>query len=238
MVLKIRKITSLMVIIILAITVTSCTNTAQQVELEKEIYNRARAVEDAPVAINAAYRIVLLDKTQTNFYDSIAQIYFEVQNFKGAKTVALNVARENQTKEISNILAYSEFNTGNYTDASLYLQDLIKLDPENKLKYLYDLGICAYNINNYATTHDYMNKVLNLPASKMTKKQIVMGNNQYETYYYILALNSIGYTYMIEEKYDKAEQAFKQLLEIEPNFEIAKNNYALLQEVKAGSTGN
>lgn len=238
MVLKIKKATFLIVIVLFTSAITSCTNTAQQVELEKEIFNRARAVDDAPVAINAAYRIVLLDKEQTNYYDSIAQIYFEVQNFKGAKTVALNVSKERETKQIANIIAYSDFNTGNYTDASLYIQDLIKLDPENKIKYLYDLGICAYNMNNYTTTLDYMTQVMNHPASKMTKKSIAMGNQQYETYYYILALNTIGYTYMVEEKYENAEQAFQKLLEIEPNFEVAKNNYALLQEIKASNSGN
>ena len=223
-------VSSLLLVLLL---LAGCTNPTQQINIEKEIYNRARAVDDAPVAINAAYRIVLLDETQTNFYDSIAQIYFEVQNFYGAKTVATNVYKNKQSKQILNILAYSNFYEGNYTDASLYLQDLVKIDSLNSLKYLYDIGICFFNVENGKTAMEYMQKVLNHPASKMTQKEVVMGNQQYKAYYYILALNTVGYIQMLNQQYSKAEETFQQLLSIEPEFELAKNNYKILQQMIA-----
>lgn len=219
--------------VLLAVIVASCgTSKKEAIKIEQEVYAKALAANDAGTAIGAAYRILMLDPTQKNYYDTIASIYFTTGNYLGALEVARGITTDHTNKELFEILAYSTYNLGKFEDASLYLQDLIELDPDKKHVYLYDIAVCYFNIKNFETSFSYMKKVMDVDASRMQKKTFNVDGKAYETFYYVAALNTMGYIYIMDARYDEAEQLYAELFKIDDQFPLARNNYAMLQQLK------
>lgn len=219
---------------ILMFLITSCitNNTKKQVELEQTLFSRAVEVNDFQSAIYAANKLVLLGPTQKYYYDSLANLYYNIGNYHAASTVAEATLKDHTSKDLFNIAAYSKFNMNQFEDASILLQDLIAVDSINKVNYLYDIGVCFFNIGNGESAFSYMKKVMDEPSSRMQKKQFFVDNKTEETYYYVAALNTMGFIYMQEERYDEAEELYLELFKIDPDFKLAKNNYTLLQQLK------
>ncbi len=224
------------VYILLLTTIISC-NVEQKtdiLELQKQTYKNAMQMNDWGTAANAAHQIVLLDTSALGYYDSLAAIYYHAANYPGASKAAMQAlhSKSPSTKALE-ILAYSKFKTQQYEDAIINLQELIDVDKENELKYLYDLGVSFININNPQSAISYMDKIIDHPASKMTKKQFYIDNEITETYYYVAALNAKGYILMLDGDLSHAEDAFNEIFVIDPEFQLARENYSMLQELKS-----
>ncbi len=71
----------------------------------------------------------------------------------------------------------------------------------------------------------------------MIKKQFITDNQLDETFYYVAALNTMGVIYMTGKRYDNAEEVFKQIFAIDENFQLARYNYNVLQQLKQQAAG-
>jgi tetratricopeptide (TPR) repeat protein len=80
-----------------------------------------------------------------------------------------------------------------------------------------------------------MKKVMENDASRMQKKTFVLDaqGTKYAAYYYVAALNTMGSIYIQDGRLEDAEALYSELFKVDPDFPLAKNNYAYLQELKA-----
>ncbi len=212
-------------------------NKLSPLEVEKAVYSRAIKAHDAITALGAAYRIVLIEPEEKLYYDTIANLLFAMGNYPGAIEVAENIQHDHTNKNLYTILARSSFETQNYTDASSYYQDLMKVDSINKVDYLYEIGTCFYYMQNNETAFNFMNQVMKEEQSRMKKKRFVTDNQAEETFYYVAAMNFMGIIYMGEEDYAKAEELYQELFKIDDKFRLAKNNYSVLLQLKQQAAG-
>ncbi len=201
-------------------------------EIELGIYERSLKASDPNTALGAAHRIVLLSpENHKSYYDSIAQLYFEMGNFMGAKLVALSAMKDHSNKLIVEILAYSSLELGQYEDASTFLQKMMKIDSANDVVYLYELGSCYYQMRNNETAFNYMKQVTMHEQSRMMKKRFVTDGKPDETYYYVAALNTMGVIFMENGKLDRATEILEEVSNIDGKFKLGANNLNLVKKL-------
>ncbi len=220
------------ILLIISSACESNKNKISPLQVEKAVYQKAIKANDAVTALGAAYRIVLIEPEEKNYNDSIAHLLFVMENYRGAIEVAENILADHNNKNLFGILAKSNFELQNYTDASMYYQDLMRADSVNKVEYLYDIGTCFYYMENNETAFKYMSKVMEEDQSRMKKKRFITNKQAEETYYYVAAMNFMGIIYIGDRKYAKAEEIYQELFKIDDKFQLAKNNYSVLQQLK------
>ncbi len=221
-------------LIVLAFFTIGCDQkpTVSPLDIELGIYERAVKASDPTTALGAAYRIVLHSpESHKSYYDSIAQLYFNVGNFSGAKLVALSTLNDHSSKQLLEVLAYSSFELGLYEHASTFIQQLMQVDSTNEVVYLYELGTCFYQMGNLETAYNYMKQVTMHEQSRMTKKTFVTDGRMDETYYYVAALNTMGVIFIQEEKIDRAHEILSEVATIDSDFLLGKNNLELVESI-------
>lgn len=198
---------------------------------QERIYEKSLENNDVAAAITAAYTIMELDTTKVGYGDSLAHLYFIAGNYAAAYKLAER-SRDTVSVVIKKISAYAAFRTGNYAGASLHFQDLLKADKDNAVIYDYEIAICFFNLENYETALNQLQKVISTPASRSTIKEVSTEEGSQRVPYHAVASNTAGYIFIAMNQLDKAEPIFTNLLKEYPDFILAQNNMQLLQQLK------
>lgn len=126
---------------------------------------------------------------------ALAQNYFKNGDYYESinayeKILGLTSDKEHTYLQLANVYRY----WGKYEESEAMFKKALKINPNNDQTYGYGLGYL------------YRDMGKNDDALKMFKKALEL-NPQSEAY------NGLGWVYLQQEKYDQAEQAFKQFLE-------------------------
>lgn len=204
----------------------------QAIKANKKAYDIAMEMGDVPSALAAAYQILALDSTQEQYYDTIAQLHFAMGNYNTALAAGRKAIKDSTSVVAKEIVAFSSKRTGDYTTAVLYYQELLKDDPEKSIQYQYQIGESFFMMKNLESAAQFMNMVAQNEKSRMLDMEMRTQQGTQKVPYHLAALNTLGYIMMVQDNYDKAEEIFKDILMKKEDFQLAQNNYALLQQLK------
>lgn len=206
---------------------------ADDVELDKAFAAYKKAYEMTPedksllndVAVNlynykrfnesAKYfeKLIALGKTESNDYLQVGKAYSQAKNYTKADS-ALAVLIQKYPDFVQGYVwmanTYAAMDPDNEKGiAKPKFEDLIRKARVDSVKNAGDIfnayrfmGSYYFDQKNYAKARDYYNMIVNLSADKKDYKTI--------------GYNSVGLTYYTNREFDKAIEAYKKTLEIDP----------------------
>ena len=223
------------VAIVIAILFNACApgNTSNSTEKDEKIYAEAIRSEDLGTALMAAYNILYASDSNYTFYDTIAQLYSDLGNPQGAYNMAEAGLKMHKSMLLDKVMAQANKDLGNYTEAIDQFKALLEADPENKLNYQYSIGEAYFMMEDLKNCVEYMDMVVTNEQSGTATKVLQTQKGGQRVPYRLAAMNIIAYVMMIEGKYDMAEKVLTDVLTQKEDFELAYNNYKLLQQLKS-----
>ena len=152
-------------------------------------------------------------KNKSNHNINIALDFFRKGSFHDAKKVCLNIL-EKRKDDYSALQLISRIchSMGDYSEALVYINNAIKLKPENCHILYNDRGFIQQSLNLY----DH--------ALKSYKESIKIKSD------FSLAYLNMGNVYNSLDDHDNAEKAYKKAIKISPNFLQAYSNLGILYE--------
>lgn len=209
------------------------TGTQNNVEKDQQIYAEAMRSEDLGTALMAAYNILYAGDSNYTYYDTIAQLYSDLGNPQGAYNMAEAGLKMHKSMLLDKVMAQANKDLGNYTEAIDQFKALLEADPENKLAYQYSIGESYFMMEDLKNCVEYMDMVVTNEQSSTVNKVLQTQKGGQRVPYKLAAMNIIAYVMMIEGKYDMAEKVLTEVLTQKEDFELAYNNYKLLQQLKS-----
>lgn len=206
---------------------------AEAIKTQEKVYETTTKLGDFNGALMASYQLIALDSVKyVSYYDTITQLHFAMGNFNAAFEAGKIAIQDTAVPFTKEMIAYSAKRMGRYTDAVLWYQELIKDDPENIISYQYQVGECFFQMKNYESAVDFMNKVAMNQQSRMLEIDMRTDNGATQKVpYYLAALNTIAYVKVIKEEYDEAAKIYQDILSKKEDYNLARNNYQLLQQL-------
>lgn len=208
---------------------TACQNTEQDVMADAQIhdirmYHQAMALGDYIAAIQATHSLLARDSSQTQYYDTLAMLYYRSGSYPQAAQVAVLMLQKNpKSQKYLEVLARSYQAGGKIDQAAHYYQQLRELtgDPN----YDYQLASLNYNAGRMDQAEAIINKIFSTPQIDTAHVKLYTDNGAEQVVHLkAAALNILGSIKYRQRKPDEARQAFTQALQIDSSFELAKNN--------------
>jgi len=190
---------------------------------DQAIYQLALRYNDIEAAKNALYDLIVRNPENTRYPELLASLYFEGRQASSAALVALDVLKVND-KSISSleIAAYSLEQLGALDKALPHFERLYLLSGDNFS--LYKSAFIQYNLKKY---QEAMNSVGMLAKNAKADEKIgfpIADNKTQEVSMKAAALNLKGMVYLDQGSKSEAKAAFEEAIQLEPNFELAKEN--------------
>lgn len=215
---------------------TACGPTAdptQSTEKDLKIYTTSREAGDMGTALVAAYNILYASDSNYTYYDTIAQIYSDMGNPQGAFNMAEAGLEKHSSLLLDKVMAQANKDLGNYAVAVDQFNALIKADAENTLSYQYSMGESYFLLEDFKACVEQMDQIIANEKSTVQEKILQTKNGSQRVSYNLAAMNIVAYVMMVQGEYDMAEKVLTEVLTQKEDFELAYNNYSLLQQLKS-----
>ena len=196
-------------------------------DLKKDAYEYALQNYDNGSAIVHLQDIIALG--HTNYEDTLALVY----HYSGQTVNAMVLSEkliENKADDpvLMEIIASSRRSLGDSKTALEKYEKLYSLKQD--VAYAYEIATIQYELKRMAECIQTINAIIANPASEQEKTVMNYGQGAtQEISFKAAALNIAGVVYLELNKPTEAEQALNAALQLEPDFALAKNNLAVLQ---------
>lgn len=209
----------------------------QQIQLQKEIVQRATRYGDAQALKQAYYTLIAIDSTAGGYRDSLLNIYFGSQAYVSAILLGRELNKQNPKNQTSlAILAYSEQNMGLTIEAIDHFKQLYELG-KNPVD-LYQAAALEFKLQRFLECNISIEKIMQQPETEQAKIYIAYNERQGQNVALKAAcLNIRGLIAANTGKKEEARTLFSQALKLEPEFELAKNNLTQLDAPEKPNTG-
>ena len=223
------------VAIVITILFNACApgNTSNSTEKDEKIYAEAIRSEDLGTALMAAYNILYASDSNYTYYDTIAQLYSDLGNPQGAYNMAEAGLKMHKSMLLDKVMAQANKDLGNYAVAVEQFNALIKADAENALSYQYSIGESYFLLEDFKACVEQMDQIIANEKSAVQEKILQTKNGSQRVTYDLAAMNIVAYVMMVQGEYDMAEKVLTEVLTQKEDFELAYNNYSLLQKIKS-----
>lgn len=222
----------LLLIIVLSgfFCLTSCKNSNKahvQLETEHEVklYHQAIKFGDVGTAIATMQSLLVWDSTKTNYYDTLAVLYYHSQNYAQAIQAA-QVIFEKQPDNIKllQIASHSYQYIGRQDLAIPFYLKIADLQPDPVVHY--EIAACYFAIKDYSKMNEFIEKIYSDKKSDTTKVTISFnqGRNEQDIPVKAACYNLLGTLSANEHKNQDAIKQFNEALILSPTFELAKQN--------------
>lgn len=190
---------------------------------DQAAYQLAMRYNDPDMAKTKLYSLIIRNPENLRFQEALGSLYFEMGESTSAALVALDILEVND-KSIGalEIAAYSLEQVGALDRALPHFESLYLLTGDNFS--LYKSGFLQYSLKRY---EEAMNSVNLLLREAKTDEKIGFPKSQTETQEVSMkaaALNLKGMIYMEQDAKEDARVAFEEAIQLDPNFEMAKEN--------------
>ena len=209
-------------------------------------------------AIKAYQRYLEREPNSKEAYNNLGAIYFRMDDYRATITAfrrALDMDPGDRGLRDNLVIAYHRsgivlFQKGAYSQAAEEFRNGLKINPDNVGLHL-GLAQALQRLKKWADAADHVNRVLTLDPSNDIAHKVMMGLNiqqgnellQAKKYDEALAYykrapdelgppslhNSIGYIYIMKEKYLEAMDEFDRVLAAEPRNKIAHQNLVIVE---------
>lgn len=197
-------------------------------ETDNRIYSMAMRYNDVDVAKMKLYELMERNPRNTKYGETLASIYFELEQFSSAALVSLDILeRDDKNIAALEIAAFSLEQLGALERALPHFESLHLLSGD--LFSLYKASYLQYSLKKYEEALNSVNMLitdkksaeqkLNFPKEDDTMQEISM---------VAAAQNLKGLIYKDQGSNTEAKAAFEEALAQSPDFELAKENLAAL----------
>lgn len=199
-------------------------------EQDNILLSQALTLGDLQTAIGAVQSLITRDTANVTYLDTLVMLYQNTNNQAGILQVSKKLLAINP----NNMLAMENFSTAAkqlqlYQDALNSYSQLYGLT--NNTRYLYEVADIYYKVNNVAQGKQIFAQVLNNPKSKTDVVPMLVGqNNVLQVPVAAASLNYLGFVEAQLNNLEAAKELYNQALAIFPDFIIAKNNLANLDQ--------
>jgi tetratricopeptide (TPR) repeat protein len=197
--------------------------------LERSVYKNALKYSDLTVAKDAVYKMMAINPSDKSLRDTLLYLYFSGGSFGQCVLLSRELLAENPSR--SNILevkAVSEQNLGLVKEA---LESYEKLYATSKnLFHLYQVSVLQYQLKRYGECNNNIETILKDEKSMAEKVSINVGQASQEVSLKAAALNIRGVMLLEGKRDEEAKKCFEEALKIQPDFDLAKNNFTLTQK--------
>lgn len=209
----------------------------QQIQLQKEILQRATRYGDAQALKNAYYTLIAIDSTAGGYRDSLLNIYFGSQSYVSAILLGRELNKQDPKNQTSlAILAYSEQNMGLTIEAIDHFKQLYELG-KNPVD-LYQAAALEFKLQRFLECNISLEKILQQPETEQAKIYIAYNERQGQNVALKAACFNIrGLIAANTGKKEEARALFNQALKLEAEFELAKNNLSQLDAPEKPNAG-
>ncbi len=193
-------------------------------QIQNNIYNRARRYGDNAMAVNAIYNILAIVPNNLPLYDSLALIYFQDRQYAKAVLVANDVIQASPEDQLAlEIAGLSYDNLGLKAKALENYEELYLLNDDPFT--LYKVSFLQYELGRYAECTTNINILLENDSTAEIDVYHAASNNQRQQVSMQASLfNLLGLVKMQMNDKEAARDNFEKALVINPEFELAKNN--------------
>lgn len=200
-------------------------------ESQQEVYKQAMIYQDYQVAKNAVYTMIALEPKRIGLKDTLADVYFQAQDFSQCIKVCNDVLKQNsQQLYVREIKAISLQKLQDIKGAIREYEELYK--QSNLLNYGYSLMILQYQMKRYGECEELIQLLF---KHAKIETEIIQVSTQFvhQPYQKILLkatlFNMLGVISMDMNKNEQAQNYFEQALKISSNFLLAQNNLQLIK---------
>jgi tetratricopeptide (TPR) repeat protein len=190
---------------------------------DQSAYQLAMRYNDFESAKNKLYDLIVRNPEDLRYLELLGSLYFDNGMSTSAALVALDILEVNE-KSIGSleIAAYSLEKLGALDRALPHFERLFLLTGDNFS--LYKSGFIQYNIKKY---QEALNSIDMLIKNAKPEEKIGFPVSQTETQEIGMkaaALNLKGMVYLDQGSKAEAKTAFEEAIQLEPNFNLAKEN--------------
>ncbi|NVJ84761.1 MAG: tetratricopeptide repeat protein [Algoriphagus sp.] len=190
---------------------------------DQAAYQLAMRYNDPQLAKGALYRLIVRNPENLRFQELLGTLYFELGQATSAALVSLDILEVNDRNiGALEIAAYSLEQVGALDRALPHYERLYLLTGDNFS--LYKSGFLQYSLKRY---EEALNSVNMLVKNAKPDEKIGFPVSDTETQEISIkaaALNLKGMIYMDQGSNSEAKTAFEEAIELDPSFELAKEN--------------
>jgi tetratricopeptide (TPR) repeat protein len=201
------------------------TETAQKRnETDRKIYQLALRYNDLAVARMKLFELIERNPTNITYLETLASLYFEASQFTSAAVSALDILEKNDKSLVAlEVSANSLEQLGALDKALPNFERHFLLT--NNLFSLYKTAYMQYSLNRQDEALNSINMLVKAPKASEEKVGFPKTDNTtQEVTLKAAALNLKGMVYMYQKNKNEAIAALNQALEVQADFELAKEN--------------
>jgi tetratricopeptide (TPR) repeat protein len=188
-------------------------------EFEKKVYEKAYEIGDHHTCVSAVTRILLLDSTQTHYYDSLTRHYLAISNanssiYYAEKSLLLDPGN---TKMLE-MAGYVYFEAGSFQKSEEKFQKLYQIT--NDLKYVHQLSQIYGYMGNLEKANQMTDLIINNEEANdmfidMASPDGQVQNIKIKAASWLVRAN-------LAKSVNQAIASLNKALAIQPNFAVAK----------------
>jgi tetratricopeptide (TPR) repeat protein len=186
-------------------------------------YQLAMRYNDPELAKSALYRLIVRNPENLRFQELLGSLYFELGQSTSAALVAMDILEVNDRNiGALEIAAYSLEQVGALDRALPHYESLHLLTGDNFS--LYKSAFLQYSLKRY---EEALNSTNMLIKNAKSDEKIGFPKSQTETQEVSIkaaALNLKGMIYLDQGSKSEATSAFQEAIELDPAFDLAKEN--------------
>jgi tetratricopeptide (TPR) repeat protein len=200
-------------------------------ESDRKVYQLALRYNDLPAARVKLLELIERNPTNLQFSETLSSLYFESGQYTSAAISALDILETNEKSVTAlEIAAYSLEQLGAMDRALPNFERHYLLT--GNLFSLYKTAYMQYSLNRHEEAINSINMLVK--NSKASDEKVGFpkeDNSQQEVSLKAAALNLKGMVYMYQKNKNEAREAITQALELQPDFELAKENLKEIQKM-------
>ena len=204
-------------------------------EMEHDIllYHQAIKYGDVGTAIAAMQSLLVWDSTKTNYYDTLAVLYYHSQNYSQAiQSAQVVLGKEPDNIKLLQIVSHSYQYLGRQDLAVPFYLKIARSQPDPTVHY--EIAACYFYMRDFNNVKTYVDKIMADKKSDTTKVNISFneGRDQQDVPVKAACYNLLGTLSANDHQKDEALKDFNEALAIFPDFELAKQNVGYIKQLK------
>ncbi len=184
-------------------------------------------------AISAMQSLLIWDSTKTNYYDTLAVLYYHSQNYAQAiQSAQIILDKQPDNLKLLQIVSHSYQYIGRQDLAIPFFLKISQIQPDPVIHY--EIAACYFAAKDYSKIKPFVDKIMADKKSDTAKVTISFnrGRDQQDVPVKAACYNLLGTLSAEKHQKDEALKDFNLALALYPDFELTKQNIEFVKKLK------